>query len=60
MNNQLIAEYYHKITPGSVSFIYRLIQSNEISFFRLWLFNIKVILLLQVLVNYKGKAKTNF
>jgi len=29
MNNHLISEYHHKITPGSVSFINRLIINKK-------------------------------
>jgi len=53
MNNQLIAEYHHKIPPGFVSFMFILILNFYLKqiLFRLRLFNIKVILQLQVLVN---------
>jgi hypothetical protein len=59
MNNHLIAEYHHKITPGSVSSMTYKISIKKY-LFRLWLFNIKVILRLQVLVNYKKKISLIF
>ena len=59
MNNHLIAEYYHKISPGSVS-----VNVNEIPLFLFVLWDIlffrschlyvKVILQLIVLVNYEN------